>query len=353
MAVGSTAVGKKRDTPDMDLQGRILSYTVSTEASNDCKRSFKSHVEQVVNGEALQESVGGCPLVWLQSDAADELLQSILNKAKLGKGSFSEKVSRIAQEVLGSLPEKSMETAKSLVNVWRDKPDTHTLQKICYRDTEVKTITKILNGCGPTFWPRRAFDTRENRKTGDNFLLPFIRLVNALKSCSDWSQYRDLDPMRLDVYISKYLSTALPDAKTLVNPADSSSRDTLESATVVNEEHESDETVKRNIEGRGDIEEMDNNGPSSVDFLNPWDLMSDLQRKKSLVDNTNALFIELRGLGIQVTEAAARIIYISALSELAVRISEHMGVVQKGQADVTEMIRISMEAIDFEIRRPS
>ena len=291
---------------------------------------------------------GPCAIVYLDHDRAENILNQIWESSKDQKGfSRQSTLSEKATEFNRTFAEKTISAAQLMVpfgTIQRGRINQQTVEidykgsrnEIC-GELRIPRFGEVLNQAGYVSVAGGA---------DSNFLLPFVRIVRLLMTCSDAASYKDLNSISISEFLKLY-----PEDKTeedFANENQDASRGNEERDASDDEDNELESPAKagKKTEPSGDGDTLSVDGvQTNMDALNVSGLKEDIERKNQLVNKLLSLHSDLQSIGTDVLEAASRIIYISALFELQDRIVQHKTAIQSESQKTSQMIKITMQVI--------
>jgi hypothetical protein len=336
----------------VSIKERILPHTTRDKNPPDCKDSVVAEMEKTISALSEDGSQRGklsCEIVWISKDDVIGLANKIIATSEdIAGDSMRAKRAKLAEALLDALPEKTLDTAKVLANVFSTRQEG-SFEEMCRfkpsrKSSEIspRMILQMLQNAQPTYWAPRAYKNRNQHTKEDNFLLPLVRMLRGLQECERGSKPDPLPKLTWEDYKSKYL----PDDE------DKGPEDDRESEKSSTQDRNVEEPVpdspNTDIIGDGDVLIV-NNEKTSMDPANQFNLLSDLERKKKMIDALESFYYRTKEIGIDVLEASSRILYISALYEMSDRISQHQREIQRNSGVVEKLIEMTMDAIRGEL----
>lgn len=297
-----------------------------------------------------------CAIVFIAHAMANKVLNQIWELSKDKKGfSRRKEISKIASEFYHKFAAKTISAAQLLVpfkTIQRKMINEKTIE-IDYKDSRDKMCgdTNYIPRFGEVLNQAGYFAVAGPGGAESNFLLPLVRIVKLLMTCSEpnAASYKDLDPISISQFLKMY-----PEDKTEEDIAKENNdrsrskeeRDDHASDDDDENESESPPQAARKTEPSDDGDTLSVDGiPTNMDALNVSGLKEDIERKNQLVNKLLPLHSDLQSIGADVLEAASRIIYISALFELQDRIVQHKTAIRSDSQKTSEMIKITMQVI--------
>jgi hypothetical protein len=291
-----------------------------------------------------------CAIVYLDHDRAEKVLNQIWESSK-DKNRFSRRkqLSEKATEFYSKFAGKTISAAQLMVPF-----GTTQRTRINQQTVEIDYKGSRNEICGELLIPRfgevlnQAGYVSVAGGADSNFLLPFVRIVRLLRTCSDAASYKDLNSISISEFLKLY-----PEDKTeedFANENQDASRGNEERDVSDDEDNENElespAKAGKKTEPSGDGDTLSVDGvQTNMDALNVSGLKEDIERKNQLVNKLLSLHSDLQSIGTDVLEAASRIIYISALFELQDRIMQHKTAIQSESQKTSQMIKITMQVI--------
>ena len=378
---------------------RISARGVDNECSADLIKTLKSGVgmhsstvESIQAWLGQDQKVRGCgdikmiPLHWLGSEDVQQLLEAIIRVASSSAESYGDKISGLGEAFLGVLSPQTLDTASLLANL----VDLSLLQ----------TAEKGFCGSNPKSGFKLLSDLKilpeggARYKRDSNYLLAFVAALKSFQSCGTGKSFDPIQKMTYATFETNYPEGSRSVVRTLDQEADikqqgsenesptgqvktlsngipdgldthydaSDQLDHQQRGLQDSEEQEHANDV--NSQGGKSAEELaaeqaileelgknnavlrQNGKDTTYDPMDVHALMETLTREMRVAKKAVELWSSIGAVGSLTADASARIIYISALSELVSLISSHSAAIGGQLSDVNQMLALTTAALE-------